>query len=351
MTERDYLLALHRVLGLGPTTLGRLLDHFGSYEKTWWAPAKDLTGLLDRGQLPAFLAARDERAPETIPRDLDRAGVSTLTLLDESYPAPLRQIHAAPAVLYLKGSLPEAPMVAVVGTRGASRYGRDLALQISSGLARAGVTVVSGLAYGIDIAAHRGALDSGGTTVAVLATPLEGAGPAAHRADARRIAEQGALVTEYPPGVMPQKGLFAVRNRIIAGLCQATLVIEAPEKSGALITASHALAENREVLAVPGPVGAPGSAGTHNLIRQGAHLARDAGDVLEVLGLTRPESVMVDPPATLQERQVVEALAGPTHFDTIAERSGFSAGELGSILTLMEITGKVRHLGGSIYTK
>jgi DNA processing protein len=351
MTERDYLLALHRIPELGPITLCELRDYFGSYERVWWAKAGEISGLLRRNQLQPFLSTRDSLDVGSVALGLDRAGISTLTILDDAYPALLREIHAPPPVLYLRGQIPQGILVTIVGTRRVTPDGAEVTRRIASELARAGVTVVSGLAFGVDIAAHRAALEAGGETVAVLASPVDQVTPATHRHEARRIISQGALVSEYAPGIVPLPGLFAVRNRVIAGLSRATVVVEAPRKSGALITAGHAISENRDVMAVPGPVLSENSAGTHALIRQGATLVRSGADVLEALDLPQAAPSPVAPPATAVERQIIEVLEGPTHFDTIALRTRLPAAELGSLLTQMEIGGRVRHLGANVYSK
>jgi len=250
-------------------------------------------------------------------------------------PALLRAIHDPPARLYLRGradaELLSRPAVAVVGARACSPYGAQVARMLGRELAAVGVVVVSGLARGIDGEAHRGALDAGGHTVAVLGCGIDRDYPAAHASLAGAIAERSLLVSEYEPGVEPAPWRFPARNRIIAGLCAATIVVEARERSGALITADFALDEGREVLAVPGEITSALAAGTNALLRLGATPLTSTGDVLEALGLETPE------PTASPSHPLLELL--PASVDELVRASGLSAGEIASALAELEIAG------------
>ena len=263
---------------------------------------------------------------------------------DPAFPPLLAAIHDPPPQLFLRGSaapaLLERPAVAVVGARACSPYGRSVARSLARDLTAAGLVVVSGLARGIDGEAHRGALDAGGPTVAVLGCGIDRDYPAAHAELARRVAEKGLVVSEYERGVEPAPWRFPARNRIIAGLCRATLVIEARERSGALITADFALDEGREVLAVPGEITSSLSAGTNALLRLGATPVTRVDDVLEAYGIERSAvtDVAVGPTA---EKLLARLGAGPLTADEVVRASGVDAGEGAAALVELELAGRV----------
>jgi DNA processing protein len=352
MTERDYLLALHRIDWLGPIRLEKLRSRLGSYEKVWFAKSSELHGLLPPDKLRLFNEFRMRTKPNEASLELDRLGMDTVTILDEDYPPLLREIHAPPAVLYYHGALPSAALISIVGTRRITPYGRNVTAELVRGLVNAGLGVVSGLAYGIDVAAHRATLDAGGIAAAVIASPVNRIQPTAHANIGTEIIDKGGtILSEYPPGTTTQRVFFPIRNRIIAGLCRAVIVVEAGEKSGALITASQALSENRDVFSVPGNVNSESSKGTNALIRMGAALIRNSDDVLEALGYAvnaKPRKAPV--PTGPIEESLFRALAEPSHFDKLVEKTGLPPQELGSLLTLMEVEGKIRHLGANMYS-
>jgi DNA processing protein len=270
--------------------------------------------------------------------------IQCLRRRDPAFPRLLAAIHDPPATLYLRGSagreLLDQPAVAVVGARACSSYGRSVARSLARDLARAGLVVVSGMARGIDGDAHRGALDGGGPTVAVLGCGIDRDYPAAHSELARRVVEAGLVVSEYEPGIEPAPWRFPARNRIIAGLCRATLVVEARERSGALITADFALEEGREVLAVPGEITSSLSAGTNALLRLGATPVTCVEDVLEAYGLERaaPLAVSLGPSAaTILARLSDGALTG----DEVVRASGIEAGAGAAALVELELAGRV----------
>ena len=297
-----------------------------------------------------FAAAFDEAAAL---RALASAGYRWLARSDPSFPALLRAIHDPPPGLFLRGAgAPEmlaGPAVAIVGARSCSDYGAHVARTLARELAAAGVVVVSGLARGVDGWAHRGALDAGAATVAVLGCGIDRDYPRAHTALAAQICDRGLLVSEYPPGVAPAPWRFPARNRIVAGLAGATVVVEARERSGALITADLALEEGREVLAVPGEITSALSGGTNQLLRLGAVPVTSADDVLEALGVERPPEP--DRPADLGEPAltILEALAaGASTADELAARAGLAASAVAATLAELELAGLVEARAGML---
>jgi DNA processing protein len=282
--------------------------------------------------------------------------VSAITLLEPEYPTWLQHIQSPPAVLYVRGSLePQDELaLAVVGTRRATRYGLEVTRRIVPELVRAGVTIVSGLALGIDGAAHQAALDAGGRTLAVMACGVDVVYPREHRLLARAISENGALLSEYPPGVQPDARNFPPRNRIISGLSRGVLVVEAGEKSGALITAQFALEQGRETFAIPGSVFSCQSRGTNGLIQRGeAKLVLSADDILEELALQRSAAQLemrLAMPVDDLEKQVLSAVsAEPLHIDELSRTLGMPVAALSSVLMTLELKGLV-HSSGQFYS-
>jgi DNA processing protein len=272
---------------------------------------------------------------------------SKLSHEDTHYPDMLRQIKPAPKLLYISGKLPNGPYVAIVGSRRPTDYGRQVTYRLAGELAAAGVVIVSGLALGVDGLAHQAALEAGGVTVAVLGTAIDDIYPASNRGLARRILEKGAVVSEYGPGQSTHRGSFPARNRIISGLSLAVIVTEADASSGSLITANFALNQDRLVLAVPGNITSPRSAGPNNLLRSGAIPVTSASDVLAALDLDSPALVKAPVKADSREEADILRLLGEgvhTSQDLI-ERTGLNAAQFANIISLMEITGKVRNLG------
>ena len=299
--------------------------------------------LLDEPRTARFERFRAELDEPAVLADLERRGIRWVPRGSPGYPARLRRIHDPPPGLFLRGAaaltLFDAPCVAVVGARACSAYGASVAAELARGLARAGVVVVSGLARGVDGAAHRGALDKG-TTVAVLGCGIDRDYPRAHRSLAASIAERGLIVSEYPPGVEPMPWRFPARNRIVAGLCDATVVVEARERSGALITADLALDEGRDVLAVPGEITSLLSKGTNHLLRLGAIPVTCLGDVLAVVGLApaRNPAPVFEPRLEVIRAAVSDAPAGA---DQLVRKTGLSAGDVAAALAELELAGAV----------
>lgn len=303
-----------------------------------------------------FGEIRAKTNPDVVLERLHELGIHFITLQDQQYPSNLKEIAVPPAVLYVRGEIDDAPRVAVVGTRKMSSYGRRVTDDLVQPLAAAGLTIVSGLAIGIDGQAHRSALAAQGTTWAILPGGVDVPYPTQHQPLARQIVEGGgALLSEFPPGTSALRHHFPIRNRIIAGLAQATIVIEAAAQSGTLLTAHSALESNRDVLTVPGSIYAPGSEGPHRLIQLGAKLIHTPDDVLAELGLKnaseeqQSRAVIADS----AEEAVLLGILGsePIDLDKLIESVDLDSATVLSTLTLMEMKGRVRNLGGNQYVK
>ena len=360
LDRRHPWLGFHLTKGIGPARIARLLDYFGDLATAWTATPRDLEGAGLGETLRANLATT--RRTYDLDRELarlDAARVALLTWDEPAYPEQLRQIARAPPALYVRGALTEADALAigVVGTRRATSYGREVTTRLSGELAAAGLTIVSGLAKGVDACAHTAALDAGGRTIAVLGSGVDVIYPAEHRALARRIAEggQGALVSEYHLGVQPEATNFPARNRIISGLSLGVLITEAPSRSGALITTDFAAEQGRDVFAVPGSILSPNSAGPNELLKEGAKPVTSAEDILVELNLVRREAEAESRralPENDDERAIVRLLNdGPTHINDLAHASGLPISSLGSLLMMLELKGMVRHLGAGQYVR
>jgi DNA processing protein len=350
---RDWL-ALKAVRGVGPVVYQGLLRAFGTPTAALAASAHALECAGVRREMAhAIRAFADWPAVDAQLERLDRAGAALLTWNDATYPANLRQIHDPPPFLYVRGELQprDRLAVAVVGSRNVSAYGLRATRELTEGLVRYGVTVVSGLARGTDAAAHWAALRSGGRTIAVMGSGIDVLYPSEHHSLFQAIPRQGAVVTELPMGTKPDAENFPSRNRIISGMALGTLIIEAAEKSGSLITALLATEQGREVFAVPGAIGER-TRGTHRLLREGAKLTERAEDVVEELApqlLSRPT-----PPGPVElaptEASVVESMRHETvHIDDIIARSGLPPATVLQTLLGLELTGVVQQLPGKYF--
>ncbi len=372
-----YWVALSRTRLLGAVRCRRLEKRFGPAENVWRATLGEVkaAGIEDR-VARKFIAARELVSPDDEMAALERAGVIALNWHDPRYPARLKEISDPPPVLYVKGQLdPEDERsVAIVGTRNPTSYGREAAANLSAELARAGITIASGLALGIDGISHRAALDMGQRTIAVVAGGLDIVYPKEHAGLSRRIEESGALFSEVPLGIRPDSRSFPRRNRLISGISLGTLVVEAGEASGARWTVYHALEQDREVFCVPGSIFSPASRLTNRLIKEGAKLVGNANDVLEELNLgavTRQIEMRLAPapepdPAPLpenepapvstssvsaaavsdEEAQVLGQLDHePLHIDDIRRKSELPISKVSSLLTMLELKGTVRQVG------
>lgn len=369
--EARAALALAGVERLGPRRIRLLVDSCGSACAALDALARGgAPGIPDpegRAKIDPELRARLARlrlAPEMALRRLEERGIRLVARGASGYPTRLDHLPDPPALLWVAGpgALPTERAVAIVGTRRATEYGRRIARDVAAGLATYGWTVVSGMAAGIDGAAHRGALDAGGATVGVLGSGPDHEYPKANADLYERMRKEGLLASEFPPEERPRRRYFPRRNRVIAALGDAVVVVQAGRSSGALITADHALDLGREVLAVPGPVGAPGSAGVHGLLRDGAGVATSAEDVLRELGVD-PE-LEASPPVTGKAGTIRPARedgharaiwrqlsAGPRPVDDLAASAGLPVGEALALLARLEVAGAVRAVPGGRYER
>lgn len=354
--ELRYWVAFSGIPGIGRVRISQLKEHFGSLQDAWKAPEGKLRQAgLDSRSLGALVTLRPRISVDTEMEKLERHGVNVLICEDPNYPSRLKEIYDYPPVLYVRGSLPaqDEPCLAIVGTRRPTIYGRQVTEEIVADLARSKITIISGLARGIDSVAHRAALDSGGRTVAVFGSGLDIVYPGENAKLAQAIMEHGALVSEYPLGVKPKAENFPLRNRIMSGLSLGVLVVEAGEKSGALITADQALQQNREVFAIPGSILSPASQGTNRLIQEGAKLVRSYTDILQELNLTivvQQAEIEQFAPANEIESAILKQLSlEPTHIDEICRRSGLTMPEVSSTLAMLELKGIARQVGNMNY--
>jgi DNA processing protein len=357
MSDLKYWLGFNLVKGIGPAKIQALLDYYGNLAAAWQANELELRRIgLDQRAIQTFLTARAELDLEAKMAAVQAAGLSLLAWDSPAYPRYLREVPNPPPLLYVWGELLETDRwaVAVVGTRRLTSYGRQVARDLVTGLVRSGVTIVSGLARGVDAVAHKIALEMGGRTVAVLGSGLDCIYPPEHRALARQMAAgQGAVISEYGLGVQPEAKNFPPRNRLISGLSLGVIVVEAAERSGALITANFALEQNREVFAVPGNITSPASQGANRLIQQGAKLVTTVEDVLEELNLTlAPEqkAIQLALPDSAEEALIWSHLsAEPQHVDDLSQATSLPTSLVSSTLTLMELKGVVQQVGGMKY--
>jgi DNA processing protein len=351
-----YWVGFNSIPGIGRVRLTQLENYFGSLENAWKASPGELKQAgLDSVARRAINQWRPNVSPEDEMEKLERYGVKVLTCHDPSYPSRLREIYDYPPVLYVRGSiLPEDEWcLSVVGTRRATVYGRQVTEEIVADLARSKITIVSGLAKGIDTIAHQSALSAGGRSIAVFASGLDIVYPGENAKLARRIIEQGALISEYPLGTRPRAENFPRRNRILSGLSLGVLVVEAGEASGALITAHMALEQNRDVFAIPGSILSPASRGTNHLIQEGAKLVRDYTDILEELNLMSVARQMemreILPESETESVLLRQLSAEPIHIDEVCRSSGLPAATVSSTLAMMELKGLVKQVGTMNY--
>ena len=356
MDDLHYYIGFNLVNGIGPARLDRLISFFGSLAEAWNAAPGDLQlAGLDTRTVEALVAVRSGRDLEAERVKLAEAGVRPISRDDPAYPVHLRGLDNAPPLLYVRGTLADNDRwaLAVVGTRAASTYGRDVTRKLVAELAAAGVTVVSGLALGIDTAAHEAALAAGGRTLAVLGSGVDHIYPYANRRLGHAITSQGALISEYPLGTKPVAANFPARNRIISGLALGVLVVEAPARSGALITVEFALEQGRDVFAAPGSIFSPKSEGPHRLLRDGATIVTRVDDILEALNLhdaVEQQAVAAAMPDTPEEAALLKLVeAEPRHIDAISRDSALAPPLVSATLAMLELKGLVKQVGGMRY--
>ncbi len=360
--ELKYWVAFSGIAGIGRVRISQLKEHFGSLQDAWKAPEGKLRRAgLDSRSIDALVSLRPRISLDDEMEKLERHRVKPLIYEDPLYPARLKQIYDYPPVLYVRGNLPaeDEPCLAIVGTRRPTIYGRQVTEEIVADLAQSEITIISGLARGIDSVAHRTALDAGGKTIAVFGSGLDIVYPGENTKLAQAIMEHGALVSEHPLGIKPRAENFPLRNRIMSGLSLGVLVVEAGERSGALITAHQAVEQNREVFAIPGSILSPASQGTNRLIQEGAKLVRNFTDILQELNLT-----IVVQQAEIKELSLVghsgdeystehtilsQLTSEPSHIDDICRRSGLTMQEVSSTLAMLELKGITKQVGNMNY--
>lgn len=356
--EAEYLLALHQVKGIGNLALQAVHNRQISFQQAWEDPGQLVElKIIDPATRDRLLVSKRYLSPAGCINELDKAGCGFLTRWSPGYPNSLEDLYDSPAVLYYSGNLDMLTglMAAIVGSRIATVYGKKVAAMMGGQLGDAGITVVSGLARGIDSVAHRASLSTEGSTIAILGNGIDVVYPTENQLLYQEVAEKGLILSEFPLGTRPSATNFPRRNRIIAALANAVIVVEATEKSGALITTDQALELGREIWAVPGPITSPQSRGTNRLIRDGALLALEAGEIISSIlpGYKVSQSEKeVTTNLTLEEGRIIEVVGEyPVHLDEIAASLDFNRGELTSLLLKLELKGIITCLAGNHYVR
>ena len=356
MDDKRYWIGFNLIKGIGAVRMQALIQHFGDLELAWKASSADLAEAgLGKKVIERIIQASEEVDLGKLWEKIEAQGINILTWQDESYPGRLKEIDQPPPVLYIRGEyLPDDLFaVAIVGTRRATAYGRQITEEISSFLAANGITVISGLARGVDAIAHQSTLKAGGRTIAVLGSGVDMIYPPEHRGLAEQMMERGAVISDYALGTPPDASNIPPRNRIISGLSLAVVVIEAGETSGALITAEFAAEQGREVFAVPGSILAPQSKGTNKLIQRGALPLLSMNDLMQALDLTRvgeQKAARKVIPADETEARLMNVLGSePLHVDEIRNQAELPIEKVSATLALMELKGMVRQVGGMNY--
>src|SRR5215211_6266839 len=356
MIDKRYWIGFNLIKGIGAVRMQALIQHFGDLEAAWKAAPIELARAGLGGKvIERIVQARQNVDLEKLWAKIEAQGIKILTWKDETYPQRLKEIEQPPPVLYFRGDyLPDDLFaVAIVGTRRVTPYGRQITEELGSFLAVNGMTVISGLARGVDAIAHQTALKSGGRTIAVLGSGVDKIYPPEHRALAEQMMEHGAIISDYAPGTPPDASNFPPRNRIISGLSLAVVVIEAGETSGALITAEFAAEQGREIFAVPGSILAPQSKGTNKLIQNGALPLLSVNDLMQAIDLTRmgehKAARKVIPSDEVEARLMNVLSEQPLHIDEIRNQSELPIEKVSATLALMELKGMVRQVGGMNY--
>ena len=358
----QYLLAVHKAVNLTHLRYRFLTRFFhGDWKKVWKSKIKDWQAAeIDKAGIEKFFSNRNKVDPVKVVEQLGQCGAKCLFIEDEMYPLPLKHIYNPPVVLFYRGQFDDSwfPSISVVGSRKVSSYGKRALARIVSELVQQQITIVSGLAYGVDTLAHKVAIEHSAKTIAVLGSAIDNLYPAANRTFAEQFLADGTgvIFSEYFPGTQTRAEHFPQRNRIVAGLSKATIIIEAAAKSGSLITAKLALEQGKEVFAVPGEIFASNSAGTNGLIARGeAQLAYSGGQILQHMGLDRAlqharQAQKLIPTSGL-EGQILELFQDQDkiHINDIVRQSGLPVTSVGANLSLLEIKGFLRHLGESVY--
>lgn len=356
MDDRKYWVGFNLIRGIGAVRMQGLVAYFGDLVSAWNSAPNELAEAgLGLKVIERVVQARENIDLDQVWEKIKKQDITVLTWEDEAYPQRLKEIDQPPPVLYVRGEyLPDDLFaVSIVGTRRVTPYGRQITEELSSFLAANGMTVVSGLARGVDAVAHQTALKAGGRTIAVLGSGVDKIYPPEHRALADQIMERGAIISDYAPGTAPDASNFPPRNRIISGLSLAVVVVEAGETSGALITAEFAAEQGREVFAVPGSILAPQSKGTNKLIQNGALPLLSVNDLMQALDITRiggQKAARKIMPADAIEAKLYSVLSSePLHVDEIRSQAELPIEKVSAALALMELKGMVRQVGGMNY--
>jgi DNA processing protein len=356
MVDKRYWIGFNLIKGIGAVRMQALIKHFGDLELAWKAAPIDLARAgLGLKLIERIVQARGQVDLEKLWARIEAQGIKILTWEDQAYPERLKEIEQPPPVLYIRGEYLPGDLfaVAIVGTRRATPYGRQITEELAAYLAANRITVISGLARGVDAIAHQTALKAGGRTIAVLGSGVDKIYPPEHRGLAEKMTEHGAIVSDYAPGTPPDASNFPPRNRIISGLSLAVVVIEAGETSGALITAEFAAVQGREVFAVPGSILAPQSKGTNKLIQNGALPLLNVNDLMQALDLTRmgeQKAARKAIPSDETEARLMNVLSDqPLHVDEIRNQTELPIEKVSATLALMELKGMVRQVGGMNY--
>jgi len=360
--EAEYWIAFATIQSIGAQKLKKLHAHFGSIKEAWKHGSDHdyLKAGIDEASVRSISRHKTRYSPEHYLEILERERVSLISFLDNEYPPQLKETPDHPAILFCRGDLSllhARQTLGVVGTRKMSQYGKDAVATIIPSLATAGVTIISGMAMGIDGLVHQTTLDAGGKTIAVLASGVNNDSlyPKINYHLGQQIIARGLMISEFPPGTQPRDYFFPLRNRIIAGLSRGVLIIEAPEKSGTLLTANYALEYNRDVFAVPNPITSPNAAAPNGLIKKGAQAVERAEDVFQTWGLdveTRGTLSSGAPPETSEEQLLYSLLSSePLHIDEITRQSNLDASKISVIVTLMEMKGLIKRMEGGYYRK
>lgn len=361
-TSLKYWLAWNKISDIGPKRFYQLLDYFGSPDIAWQAKSGEISKILNLSSKISsrLFEEKNNILPEEELNLVSKNKIQVLTIEDLLYPENLKNIHYPPPLLYFKGNILESDKnsISIVGSRKATYYGKMVAEKLSKDLALAGLTVISGLARGIDTAAHKGAISVNGRTIAVLGCGIDHIYPPENRRLAEEIEGSGALISEFPLYTLPERKNFPRRNRVISGLSLGTVVVEAAEKSGALITADFALEQGREVFAIPGNINSPLSNGSHNLIKQGAKLVENFKDILEEIHIVLPQKttnrkvVKENTALTEEEKRIYQIISKePIQIDDIIGASKLSAGKASEVLLNLELKDLIKEIEGKRFIK
>lgn len=355
-SEKACLLCILKVHGLGPKNLKKLKNQFGTYREIWEAPIERVSAVIGYSLAQGLNEVRRNCCPDEELSRCRSLNIEVLAEFEKEYPQAFREIHSPPPLVFYRGNLKalEGMGVAVVGSRRATPYGKMVARKLGRDLALAGMVVVSGMARGVDSESHWGCLEGGGMTIGVLGNGIDVVYPRENRVLYSRVEKQGLLISEYPPGAKPEPGNFPVRNRLISALSRGVVVVEAQEKSGAMITVGYALEQGKDVFAVPGPVTSLNSRGPHILLQEGARLVSGVEDILQEWGMERqPVISKVNSTEGGSPNCLLLDYIGyePVHLDRILDMSKLTPGEAASQLLQLEIAGKIKSLPGNIYVR